>query len=356
MIDETFRTLSTGASWSGNERNHLFLGTGKEDAFLRLSGISGLDDPGDSMSASLLDFDRDGWMDVALGNISKPRFRLLHNRVRQRQRDGANHFVALRLVGGNESSRPRRGFSPRDAIGARVELELDNARHIVREHRYHDGFKAQHSSTMLVGIGNSRRVAKLHVVWPSGRKQSVADVVAGSLVTLYEDALHSPTGRAAVRETYRREPAGAEASALRLEHVHGERGLTIYTTMSTACGSCARSLPDLRALREAFNEEALTLVGIPVDPSDTIATLQSYVAAKNPAYAPAIGLPEEDLARVRRAVATHLHGKGDSTPASIVTDPSGRILAARWGVPTLSEVRRLRAGAGIGARQTGPNR
>ena len=77
MADATFRMLSTGASWSGNESNHLFLGRPGEGEFIRVSGISGLDDAGDSMSAAMLDFNRDGWMDVALGNISKPRFRLL---------------------------------------------------------------------------------------------------------------------------------------------------------------------------------------------------------------------------------------------------------------------------------------
>ena len=48
MVDGTFRMLATGASWSGHERNHLFFGGLPGHQFERLTGISGLDDPGDS--------------------------------------------------------------------------------------------------------------------------------------------------------------------------------------------------------------------------------------------------------------------------------------------------------------------
>ncbi len=87
---DSFASLATGASWSGNERNHLFLGRPGKGEFVRVSGISGLDDEGDSMSAAMLDFNRDGWMDVALGNVNKPRFRLLRNDMKDRLRKGAN--------------------------------------------------------------------------------------------------------------------------------------------------------------------------------------------------------------------------------------------------------------------------
>ena len=56
-----------------------------------------------------------------------------------------------------------------------------------------------------------------------------------------------------------------------------------------------------------------------------------------------IGLPAESTNRVRKAVASILHAEGETTPASFITDSTGRILAARWGVPTLSELRKLSA-------------
>jgi hypothetical protein len=347
MFDATFRMLSTGASWSGNERNHLFLGRPGEGEFTRVSGISGLDDPGDSMSAAMLDFDRDGWMDVALGNISKPRFRLLRNDVKDRLRNGAYGFVALRFVGGNDRPEPARGWSARDALGARAEVDLGNGHQMVREYRRNDGFKAQHTGTLLIGIGSVDRVKSLRILWPSGREQTVADIASGTLVTLYENTQQSPTGEAAVRESYVRDKAATvDTSVLRIEGAHGDRGLTVYTTMSTACAMCMRSLPDLRALRDAFGDDELTLVGIPAFEEDTVQGLREYVEEQKPAYALQIGLPQEETKRVRETVAATLHGSGEETPASIVTDSNGRILTARWGVPTLSELKRLHANGG----------
>ena len=347
MVDATFRMLSTGASWSGNERNHLFLGRPGAGEFVRVSGISGLDDGGDSMSAAMLDFDRDGWMDVALGNNSKPRFRLLRNVMKDQPRTEENGFMALRFVGGNDRPEPAPGWSARDALGARVEVKFDNGRRIVREYNRDGGFKAQSTPTLLIGLGTSPRAKSLRVFWPSGREQTVADIKAGTLVTLYENEQQSPTGKADVREAYARNvTVGAAPTNLRLEGAHGEQGLTVYTTMSTFCPVCMKSMPDLRALRSAFGADELTLVGIPVASVDTVEKLQDYVKKKKPAYAVQIGLSPEVTQYVRDTVASLLHANGEMTPASIVTDSSGRILAVRWGVPTLSELKQLQANAG----------
>lgn len=350
MADATFRMLSTGASWSGNERNHLFLGRPGEGRFVRVSGISGLDDGGDSMSAALLDIDRDGWMDVALGNISKPRFRLLRNAMRDRMRDGENGFIAMRFVGGNDKAAPALQWSNRDGRGARVELTLDSGRRLYREYTRQGGFKSENTGTLLVGTGASRRATGIHVTWPSGREQTVQDVDAGTLVTMYENPEQSPRGEAAVREPYTpAATAKAAPTTLRLAGVHGEEGVTVYTTMSTFCLTCAKSQPDLRALKKAFGNE-LTLVGIPVAKVDTEARLEAYVKKKRPAYAVQIGLPDATVQKIRDAVTLSLHADGETTPASFVTDSTGRILMVRWGVPTLSELKRLQARQGVVSR------
>ncbi len=344
MVDATFRMLSTGASWSGHERNHLFLGRPGEGRFVRVSGISGLDDEGDSMAAALLDFDRDGWMDIALGNISEPRFRLLHNEVNERMQAGENGFVGLRFVGGNSRPQANPGWSARDAIGASVVVHLDNGRRIFREYTRDGGFKSQNTGTLLIGIGTSHRVKNMQILWPSGREQTVDDIEAGTLVTMYENAEQSPTGEAVVREAYSpNEVAATAPTSLRIPGVHGEKGLTVYTTMSTFCAVCTASQPDLRALRKAFGDGELTLVGIPVATIDTEKKLKDYVRKKKPAYAVQIGLPDEVTQRVRDTVASILHSDGQTTPASIVTNSSGRIVAVLWGVPTLSELKQLQA-------------
>ena len=114
MNAEAIRVLSTGASWSGHERNHLFFGGLPGHQFARLSGVSGLDDPGDSRAFATIDYARDGWLDIVLGNVSAPRTRLLRNEIGQRTSAADNRFVAIRFVGGNTQPGPSRKWSSRD--------------------------------------------------------------------------------------------------------------------------------------------------------------------------------------------------------------------------------------------------
>ncbi|MDE2810606.1 MAG: ASPIC/UnbV domain-containing protein, partial [Gemmatimonadota bacterium] len=72
-----------------------------------------------------------------------------------------------------------------------------------REHRAGEGFSAQNSATLIVGLGAYQRVDAVHVRWPSGRVQQVAEVAAGMLVTVYENPRNSPTGVAFVVVPYR---------------------------------------------------------------------------------------------------------------------------------------------------------
>ena len=92
-------------------------------------------------------------------------------------------------------------------------------------------------------------------------------------------------------------------------------------------------------------------MGIPVAKKDTVQKLKNYVEKKDPAYAVQIGLSQELTQQVRDTVAEMLYGNGETTPASIITDSAGHIIATRWGVPTLSELRQLQATeGGIGGK------
>ena len=81
-----------------------------------------------------------------------------------------------------------------------------------------------------------------------------------------------------MREAYSPNLAATKApTTLRIAGAHGKKGLTVYTTMATFCAVCAKSQPDLRALRNAFGDGELTLVGIPVAKTDTEEKLRDYV-------------------------------------------------------------------------------
>ena len=188
-------------SVSGHERNRLFWSReGRQ--FTDLSAVSGLDHVGDSRVFALFDYDRDGWQDVALVNANAPLLQIFRNRTGDiAAASSRRDFIALRLVGGNRAPESAAGWSSRDGYGASVVVGLD-AQTIHREHRAGDGFGAQNSSTMLVGIGRRDEVATLTVRWPSGRLQETTRIPAGTQLTVYEDVSESPTGEAFVAEPY----------------------------------------------------------------------------------------------------------------------------------------------------------
>lgn len=202
-----WRSIQEGVSHSGHERNCLFLST-KGKQFTDISGISGLDHGGDSRGFALLDYDRDGWLDVALVNSNAPWFQLYHNRIGARAGGEAGRMLAIRFVGGNRTGAPSQTLSNRDGYGALVRLDLGD-QSLIREHRCGEGFGTQNSATLHVGIGRRDRVRALEVRWPSGATSRGSNIPAGSLVTVYENPADSPNGSAVVVAAYAPETRAA---------------------------------------------------------------------------------------------------------------------------------------------------
>ena len=356
------RALSSGASWSGYERNYVFFGGLPGHQFADLSLVSGIDDVADGQSFSLLDYDHDGWLDILLVNRNTPRVRLFRNLLGESGYGSDKHSIAFRFVGGNREARPSSEWSSRDGLGASVELELSDGVTIYREHQTESSLKAQNSSTMLVGLSGRDTVRKLKVRWLSGKSNQAANVPAGTLVTVYENPNDSPTGESVVVEPYGKNarhsiaipgtdrwrtgllPQAPTTSRFTVEDrgdgKPAERGrLVLYTTMATWCVACVEEMPEFRQLRAAFSQDELAMYGLPIDPEDDEVMLQGWFEDKKPPYDLLIGLPEPEVARVNEIVMSEL--RFDGVPAAIVTDASGRVVLARWGVPSVSDLRKL---------------
>ncbi|MCP4888112.1 MAG: hypothetical protein GY904_16060, partial [Planctomycetaceae bacterium] len=69
---ELGRMIVEGRSFSGNERNCVFLNTGEAAAakgrFANVSAVSGLDFPDDARAVALVDWDHDGDEDLWISN------------------------------------------------------------------------------------------------------------------------------------------------------------------------------------------------------------------------------------------------------------------------------------------------
>ncbi len=157
----TNRLLVSEGAQAQHERNVLLRNDG-HGGFDEVSGVSGLGVDQDGRAFSVLDYDGDGDSDVVLmAPRSSPQLRLFRNDF------AAGHAsLALRLTGTK---------SNRDAVGARVTVETEQLR-TTRNVLAGSGFLSQHSKELLFGLGTSKRIVKVTIVWPSGLVQNIPDL------------------------------------------------------------------------------------------------------------------------------------------------------------------------------------
>jgi len=169
-------------SYSGYEKNKFYLNV-SGNTFADLSGVSGADDVADGRTWAALDYDRDGWTDIALVNANAPLLSLYRNRIGEMKK--SNHIKVL-LVGGAEGKDPGKGLSNRDGVGAVIEV-MSGDRLIKRVRNLGEGYAAQNSATMTIGIGSEDTAQSVKVRWPSGKiTMSESSVRAGSIIVMEE--------------------------------------------------------------------------------------------------------------------------------------------------------------------------
>ena len=146
--------LSEGKSLSGRERNCLFLNLGNGREFVDVSGLSGFDYPDDGRAMGLVDWDRDGRLDLWVSNRTGPRVRFLRNNC-----ESTHHAITFQLEG--------RAIN-RDAIGSRVTVTLTDGTQRTRSLRAGEGFLGQSDKVLHFGVGSAETVAEVAVAWAGG--------------------------------------------------------------------------------------------------------------------------------------------------------------------------------------------
>lgn len=329
--------LNQGASLSGHERNHLFLndGTGSMDD---VSGLSGLDHEADGRALGWFDFDRDGWLDFAVVNANGPTLQLFRNEMGTLAGSASHQSISVQLVGGNESAIGNPKWSNRDGVGARLEVALGD-RVLVRELRAGEGFAAQNSATMHVGLGDAKIADRVSLRWPSGRTQSVDAVPAGSLVIFREKSDEAKVEPRPRRATTHEAKPSHPRDVLAISAGDGAAPLRVYTTMATWCETCRGELPDIAHLRESFPPSALELIGVPVDENDTPEMLAAYIERYAPRYRMLQNRTKADVDAIQELIQSKL--RRDVLPASVVTNASNEVIDVFWGLPTVSDLKAI---------------
>jgi hypothetical protein len=119
------------------------------------------------------DFDNDGDLDLVITANNGPA-RLLRN-------DNANQNDVLRIkLIGTKSNR--------DAIGAKVTLTTSTGAAMTRMVKGGSSYLSQSELPLTFGLGKpgSSKIVRLQIVWPSGRKDSIADLKPNQVVTIQE--------------------------------------------------------------------------------------------------------------------------------------------------------------------------
>ncbi len=169
-------------SLSGNERNRMFMQT--QENFADVTLLSGADDTSDARSFSLLDFDNDGWLDVALMSLNSPRFKLYRNEM------GSffpgNKALEIRLVGGHDSSKSTQSWTNRDGIGTRILATYQSGKTALFQKQAGEGFASQNSETIRIGCDADDSIANIEIRWPSGKTQSVSEPDFSNVLTIRE--------------------------------------------------------------------------------------------------------------------------------------------------------------------------
>jgi hypothetical protein len=151
---------------------HLFrnLGSRKFDEVTGRVGAA-LGQPVVARGAAYGDYDNDGDLDLLIAANNGPA-RLLRN-------DGGNrnHLLRIRAVS---------IASNHDAIGARVNVTLDNGRVLWSMVKTGSSYCSQSELPITLGLGQRTAVKSIEVAWPSGRKETVAGVSADRAITIQE--------------------------------------------------------------------------------------------------------------------------------------------------------------------------
>lgn len=336
-----------GASLSGHERNHLFLND-RAGGLADVSGISGLDDDADGRALAWADFDRDGWLDFVVANANAPAFQLYRNEMGSLPAFRDRRSIGVKLVGGSSNANPTGEWSNRDGIGARVEVDVGDDR-LVQELRAGEGFAAQNSSTLVFGLGEAPEAARVRVQWPSGRTQTAEHAKAGSVLTFFENPADGPKSGpvATARLRPSKAPPMSQSMPARQDEPlelsaaigPGTAPMRLLLTTATWCEACRSELPDVARLRETFPTNELEIIAIPTDPEDDESKLREYVRTHRPEYRMVYERTPDDVSQINEIIERAL--RRDVLPAAVVTDGRNRVLEVFWGLPTISDIRRL---------------
>ena len=348
--------LDEGLSFSGNERNCVFLNPGRPGgAFANASAVSGLDFPDDGRGVAFLDLEGDGDLDVAISNRTAPRLRLMRNEL-----PSGDRFVALRLEGDGAGTN-------RDAVGARVELGT-TAGPLRRSVRAGEGFLSQSSRWLHFGLGDGEPTGAVTVHWPGAGQETFSGVGQGGRYRIVQGsgrAAPAParTRLAALEPGTQQPPAPTTGARVVLAPRPPSPQLTLrpfgdgepapiaigrgrpvlLNIWASWCAPCRSELDDLTREEDALRAAGLEIAALSTDGMGDVATTTEE-SARN--FMDEVGFPflsgmatEETLDKVEIVKRSLFDRRFPlSLPFSMLVDGEGRVAVLYRGGVTAGDL------------------
>ncbi len=310
--------FNEGFSFSGYERNHLFLNL-EGKGFKDISGVSGIDSISDGRTAVTADFDNDGDLDILVTTIQGEGHLLFRNNVGHN-----NHFIRIALEG---------RASGKDAFGAIVRLKTDQGI-LTRVKSGGSGFLAQHDPRLLFGLGKAKGAEWVEIAWPSGQLQRLGPVQSGTSWKIVE-GVDTPQ-ETPERLTRLVDPIGSEQALwhklkviqdadfpqLEVHTLEGpvttlKKGRPYFLNLwATWCIPCRQEMPELQNLLPRFQAKGIQVVGLSVDQDVEAAAIKKFADQLGVTY-PLYRIDEENVGKI--------FGEEVFIPLSFLIDEKGRV-------------------------------
>lgn len=364
---ELNRQVDEGTSWSGHERNQVYLNLGRPQGdasvpqFADFSAVSGFDVPDDSRALTTLDWDFDGDLDVVMTNRTAPRVRIFENRLPTR----VGSSLSLKMVGTEVN---------RDGIGSRIALtlELGNGEHVHLERTLHagHGFLSQSSKWLHFGIPEGAKIVASRVHWQGREPETFEGIEAGTFQILKQGegranpwpapSLPIPPARPAAPS-----PEDSDQGSTVIAHL--ERPVPLPTIpcldfsgarqevsaalprpllinlWATWCAPCVAELQEFSEHAEEFRDAGVSVLALCIDvsPGDAEGTARAEAILDKAGFPFIRGLPSEKTVELLHIVhnTVFLRPSQLPVPTSLLLAPGAKLATVIRGATSIEELR-----------------